>query len=113
MVEKKIYDSWAFAANADEKGEMNYVIYKELLDKYKVACSTRKYNALKNCFEDIDLSNYEVVVQHSGVGYAHTLYKVIKNEPNLSTLELALICDDGNLCFGYSMRGNMICIHTD
>ena len=27
--------------------------------------------------------------------------------------EIALLCDSGNLCFGYRVEGNTICVYTD
>lgn len=26
---------------------------------------------------------------------------------------IALLCDGGNLCFGYRVEGNTICVYTD
>lgn len=113
MVEKKIYNSWAYQANETEKNMMNSAIYDELVTTHRIARSSKKYNAQKKCFEDINLDDYDVVVENSGVGYGHTLYKIVKNAPKLSNDELALICDEGNLCFGYAMRSGRICIYTD
>lgn len=87
MLEKKIYSSWAFKENEREKSAINYEIYEEIKDKAKVKCV--------------------------GHGYAHAKYEVLENPNNLSKLELALICDDGNLCFGYRTEGDLIVIHTD
>lgn len=112
MIDKKIYSPWAYTVNEDEKQKMNMEIYNDLLNKYKVSKTSKTYNRETRCWENIDLDNYDVVVEHSHDGYAHTVYRVVKNDPNLSTDELALICDGGNLCFGYDMRGG-ICIYTD
>ena len=87
MVAKKIYNSWAFESNASEKGQMNREIYQEIKDKAEV--------------------------EWAGSGYGHTKYRVVSNPHNLSALELALICDSGNLCFGYRTEGDLIVIHTD
>jgi len=87
MIEKKIYNEWAFEENAFEKAQMNMRIYEEIKDKAKV----------------------ELV----GKGYAHEKYRVLSNPYNLSIAELALICDSGNLCFGYRTEGDLIIIHTD
>lgn len=38
---------------------------------------------------------------------------VLKNAPNLTDREIALLCDGGNLCFGYRVEGNTICVYTD
>lgn len=59
------------------------------------------------------LEEYDVVVESAGVGYAHHKYRVVKNAPGLSTRDLAIICDEGNLCFGYRVQGGLIYVHTD
>jgi len=87
MIERKIYSGWAFSENAQEKSEMNREIYNEIKSKAKI--------------------------RSAGVGYAHSKYEVLDNPENLSILELALICDGGNLCFGYRVEGRYIVIHTD
>lgn len=40
-------------------------------------------------------------------------YFITKNKPKLTTFELALICDDGNLCFGFDVTASGIKIYTD
>lgn len=87
MLERKIYSSWAFTKNETEKSKINQEIYQEIKDKAIVECV--------------------------GSGYGHTKYRVLSNPDNLSTLELALICDSGNLCFGYRKEEDLIVIHTD
>lgn len=87
MLERRIYNSWAYSQNETEKSEINREIYEEIKDKAEV--------------------------EWVGSGYGHTKYKVISNPNNLSELELALICDSGNLCFGYRTEGGFIVIHTD
>ena len=44
----------------------------------------------------------DVVYGRVGGSYGNSLYEIYKNTPNLSKTELALICDNGNLCFGHS-----------
>lgn len=87
-VERKVYNEWAFTEHAQEKGRINFEIYKELVNKYAVLFGTPQN-------ED----DFDVVVQRER-GYNHSLYTVIKNKPNLSDDELMLIFDGGNLCFG-------------
>ena len=83
-IEKKIYSSWAFKENESEKAHCNREIYKELCEKYKIS----RYKV-----ENPD--DYDIVLTE------------------LSQLELALICDDGNLCFGYTMQGSQFYIFED
>jgi hypothetical protein len=105
MLERKIYSSWAFSPNEDEKAKINHEIYTELKEKGIVVY--REENATE------ELKKEKSVVLDYKHGYAHTVYRVLSNPHKLSTLELALICDGGNLCFGYRMEGNKIVIHTD
>ena len=81
----------------------NYETYKELMEKYKFKIGSPS---------DINLDDYDVVVS-CNVEYAHVKYKVLKNAPNLTNREIALLCDGGKLCFGYRVEGNTICVYTD
>ena len=87
MLEKRIYSSWAFSENATEKYRINREIYEEIKGKAEV--------------------------EYVRSGYANKIYKVVSNPENLKTIELALICDGGNLCFGYRTEGGLIVIYTD
>lgn len=100
-----------------------YAKYKELQQQYKISrgiLSSIPYedrmrmttNELKVA-KDRLMENYDVVIERIGSGYAHTKYRVLKNTPNLTSLDLAVICDSGNLCFGYRTEGPIICIYTD
>lgn len=100
-LQKKIYSSWAFTENESEKGNINREIYKELCKKYKISR-----------YEVENPDDYDIVLDRTS-GYNHSTYRVIKNTTNLSQLELALICDSGNLCFGYRMDGSLFYIFED
>lgn len=78
-IEKKIYSSWAFKENESEKAHCNREIYKELCEKYKIS----RYKV-----ENPD--DYDIVLDRTP-GYNHSTYSVIKNNTELSQLELALI----------------------
>ena len=107
MLEKKIYSPWAFSENEKEKGHINYEIYKELKDKAEVVYQ----NQLDKITDEMKKEKaYLLDYKH---GYAHTDYKVLSNPNSLTASQLALICDDGNLCFGHSFNGNTITIFTD
>lgn len=86
-LERRIYSPWAYSKNEFKKARINKKIYQEIKDKAKVSFVK--------------------------TGYAHKVYVVVDNPENLSTKELALICDSGNLCFGYRTKGEQIIIHTD
>lgn len=110
MVEKKIYSSFAFTENEREKGSRNYEIYKELKEKYRVYRNDLKMELTDGA--DCAFADYDIVIGRKP-GYNHALYRIYKNAPGLSTLELALLCDGGSLCFGYSMQGDMIRVSED
>ena len=98
-----------------------YERYNELKEKYKIARTlhglippeiTDPY-AQKVARQNA-LAKFDVVIESAGRGYGHTKYRVVKNGPGLSTKDLAIICDNGNLCFGYRMEGSdIICVYTD
>lgn len=109
-MERRIYSSWAFTENEREKAEINREIYKELMGKYKVYRNDIQMD-LKDG-ESLKFEDYDVVIGRKP-GYHHALYRVHKNAPGLSIEELALLCDHGNLCFGYSRQGELICVSED
>ena len=84
----------------------NYDRYKELKEQYRIKRGT--YGLSPDAMDE-----YDVVVNCIGTGYGHKKYRVIKNGPGLSTQDLAIICDEGNLCFGYRTEGSIICVYTD
>lgn len=86
-LERRIYSSWAFTDHEVEKARINLSIYNEIKDKAKV--------------------------EYAGGGYAKRKFRVVENPHSLSTAQLALIADQGNLCFGFRMDGDLIVIHTD
>ena len=100
-IEKRIYPAYAFTENEREKATMNRTIYNELKEKYRIS----SYKVDK-------LDDYDIVLDRTP-GMYHSVYKVIKNNTQLSDLELALICDEGSLYFGYSRHGNEFYINED
>ncbi|MEG0681339.1 MAG: hypothetical protein RR581_06890 [Eubacterium sp.] len=109
-MERKVYSSWAFSENEREKSEINYLIYQELMSKYRVYRNDLKPIIVDK--EDCDFENYDVVIGRKP-GYHHSVYTIYKNSPKLSISKLALLCDGGNLCFGYSMKGEKIYVFED
>ena len=106
MIERKIYSSWAFSEDEREKAKVNHQIYEEDYEP-----------KAKHFFGDKTPTDEEMkqftCYKCAGHGYSHTKYKIISNPHNFSSLELALICDDGNLCFGYRQENGLIIVHTD
>lgn len=100
-IEKKVYSSWAFTKDEMEKRDTNRSIYNELCEKYKIS---------RYLVDNID--DYDIVLRRTP-GYNHSTYQVVKNTTDLTKDELALVCDDGNLCFGYTMKGSQFYIFED
>ena len=110
-LEKRVYSKWAFEENSTKKSKINEQIYEELISKYKVArvssLSFPKKEALK-AYKDYDL------VIEGGSGYGRAIsFRVVKNTTSLSLDEVALICDKGNLCFGYEVTKDIITVWID
>ncbi|EJQ3348608.1 MULTISPECIES: hypothetical protein [Listeria] len=106
MIEEKIYDSWAFSENEKDKGKMNRKIYNQLIEKYKVFRHDLKLNP------DIDIEKYDVIIGREPM-YHRSKYNIIKNSPNLTDIELLLLCDHGNLCFGGHRVGSYLEVFED
>ncbi len=74
--------------------------YKELMGRFRVATSATTWDPVQRQSVPIDPDAYDVILNKVCNGYACEIYEVKKNAPGLSDYELALICDEGNLCFG-------------
>ncbi len=109
-MEKRIYSPWAFTENEREKNRINSEIFAELREKYKIFRHDLKFDLVDGV--DCNFSEFDVVIGRRA-GYNHAVYNICKNAPGLSTTELALLCDEGNLCFGYSIHGDHIIVSED
>ena len=90
-----IYEDFAFSENCKEKMNENRKEYQELCKKYDIYRDDLYINP------EVDEDKYDVIIGRLP-GFHHSEYKVIKNSPNLTMTQLALICDEGNLCFGFT-----------
>lgn len=109
MIERKIYNGWAFTENESEKAKINKEIYKELQGKYKILKISDV--AHKSPTEE-ELENNDIVYSRKAC-YGHGEYKIYKCPEEVSLNELYLICDQGNLCFGGSGNKSFINISED
>lgn len=101
MVEKRVYDGWAFSQDEAEKGKSNKEIYNEISQKWRI--SSR---------DSVDESKYDLILSRTP-GYLHSTYHIVKNATDLTQDEIALVCDGGNLCFGYTMQGKQFYVFED
>ena len=104
-LERKVYDSWAFTKNEHEKGEINRELYRELCSSYRVLKVGRDAFCKRNEPFSIptpeELTNNDFVYARRAC-YGRGEYKIYKCHDELTLDEIALICDKGNLCFGYA-----------
>lgn len=111
MIERIVYNGWAFTENEREKGKINREIYKELQDKYKVLKISDMKMEHKTPTKE-ELENNDIVYSRKAC-YLHGEYKIYKCPEEVTFNELALICDNGNLCFGGSGNKFFINISED
>lgn len=96
MTKNKIYNKWAFTENEREKAESNRNAYNELKEKYKILMISEYRKPTEE-----ELANNDIVISRRAC-YKHGEYIVYKRPAELTDDEMALICDCGNLCFGYT-----------
>lgn len=94
VVEKRIYNGYAFSENELDKRDINYRIYRELTQKYKIL-----YKNQYKQYTSEELATYDLIFTRSAC-YLHSTYTVLKKPENITDEELLLIFDKGNLCFG-------------
>ena len=108
-MERKVYSAWAFTENENEKRKINSEIYEKLKKKYKIL----KVSGIdhEKPTED-ELKNNDIVYSRRAC-YGHGEYVIYKHPDEVTVVELALICDGGNLCFGYSGDKEFITVFED
>lgn len=108
-MEVKIYNGWSHSDKAEEKQAIN----KEIYNKLKSFAKQVGYNwrTGKPDWTKDDEENYfcyKLIRREAGRIY----FSVVSNPHGFTVDEMALICDSGNLCFGYTYCGDII-IYTD
>ena len=100
----KVYVKWAFTENESEKRKTNAETYESICKKWRIGY----HDNLREINED----DFDLIIERAA-GYLHSTYRIIKNETDLSRDEIALVCDDGNLFFGYTMKGKDYYVFED
>lgn len=108
-MEKMVYESYAFTENEKEKMAINQEIYNELKEKYKILKVSDVDH--RNPTED-ELKDNDIVYSRKAC-YAHGEYRIYKCPNEVTLDELALICDGGNLCFGYRGDKKFLSVSED
>lgn len=107
MLERKVYSAWAFDRDGVDKANINRQIYEQLEPKVKWCYID--YHTKKSNYSIEDLHEY-CCIENAGHGYGNTKYRILSNPYGFNKDELALICDAGNLCFGYRMKGSDVVV---
>lgn len=108
-MEKKVYSSYAFKENESEMMKINRQIYEELKEKYRIL----KVSDIDHKAPTSEELEQNDIVYSRKACYAHGEYRIYKCPEEVELCELALICDDGNLCFGYSGSKNYLSVFED
>ena len=108
-MEKKVYESYAFTENESEKFKINYEIYEELKRKYKIL----KVSDIDHKIPTKEELEQNDIVYSRKACYAHGEYRIYKCPDEVTLNELALICDGGNLCFGYRGDKKFLSVSED
>ena len=85
------HSSWAFKKDADRLAAENKATYEALR---------------KVCTRGELPCGGKVVVKEMGPVYHRRRFKVICNPIQLDSKHIALFCDRGNLCFGYTVTNS-------
>lgn len=93
----KFYSEWAFVKD-----------YEDIIEQNKDVCFLLKKSSVNGNHQTPPLM-YDKI----SYGPAHTTYKVVSKPDWMTMDEVALVIDNGNLCFGYYVNGNTIDIYTD
>ena len=96
-LEKKVYSPWAYTENESEKSKINYEIFKELRDKANVISKDYGYGNFKAFVIILDKEHFKDLENEDAS----------KERKEELLDELALIADNGNLCFGYKFIEKM------
>lgn len=96
-----------------------YDRYNELKSQYKISRTNKVVDLDENQnryvreMTDTEQEDFDIIINYVKSHYGKTEYEIIKNKPNLSDNDLAIICDEGNLAFGYTSKHSTFYVYTD
>lgn len=109
MIEKKVYPGWAFSKDYENLSKINSEIYKELTSKYKISVTSKRFKPSALSFQPIDFNKYDLIYDQENILLSPPgtrRFFIRKRNTALSDDEIALILDEGNLCFGYRKQSD-------
>ena len=108
-MEKKVYSSYAFKENEKEMMKINRQIYEELEERYKIL----KVSDIDHKAPTSEELEQNDIVYSRKACNAQGEYRIYKCPDEVTLDELALICDGGNLCFGYRGDKKFLSVSED
>lgn len=99
-----VYAPWAFQENEGEKRDANRRLYSQLMERLGIDRAQTAGRVVEGgglAFEELSPTYNEI----------H--FRVTEKPDWMTWAEVALVCDYGNLCFGFHLRGNVIDVYTD
>lgn len=85
--------------------------YEQAHKTYRISHGTKEYNEAKECWEDINFDDYDLVIESRNQRGASQEYVVLKNTTDLSDADIANVCDPNN--FGFYRMGKIYEIYID
>lgn len=101
------YSSWAWAKDENKMYDANLAALKEYDGKF---CYPHVGQSVEECITE---NPDKLVLMHGNTSYGRRSYIVKANPNRLSSAEIALIADEGNLCFGFTPTFSGVEIYTD
>lgn len=109
----RVYSNYAFDIDYKKKSTMNYLYYISLQRKYKII----GINKLQTNINNIDMQeykSYDLIYSYESIHtFTRANYDIYKVPKELARDEIALILDEGNLCFGYTSNGSSYTVYED
>lgn len=105
----KVYSNYAFDSSYEKEATINFLYYIDLVRKYKIE-EIEEDLIYKNPTEE-DLKSD--IIYSRTTCYLHSDYRIYKAPEELTRDEIALMLDEGNLCFGYTSIGSSYTVYED
>ena len=97
-LERKVYSPWAYTENESEKAKINRELYSELKDKVRIVGGSVGYGHHTYLIVPVDKEHFKDL---------ENSWAELNNKKKELLDEMALIADNGNLCFGYTYLGKL------
>ena len=97
-----------------KKSTMNYLYYVGLQRKYKILAIDKLDGENAKIIAQKEDNLYDLIYSYESIHSSFKAdYYIYKAPKELTKDEIALILDNGNLCFGYSSTGSHYTVYED